>query len=705
MKSYLLVLSFMVVLVNSYAQDTLSGDYGKLHILKGKHIVKSVVNVTDELIVDKDAKVEFINTGAIVCGGTVNIDGENHNIEFYGQKNHEGVGFIFNTSNDKSIYIKNAIFRNLQMPMFFDFGWKRNLVLINENIFTHNIGRVSTIQVLNPPFTYAIDSAYIEFDLSNNLFSDNNASIYFEDLKSEQMNIKINNNVFTNNLVFGSKNYNIATNIFYGRLDQSSSRFTATLSNNSFISNHLVDILTDTIVQQANIGIYGTDKNFSARKNFWGTNDKELIYQSIYDQGKNYNLPRVDVDPILIEPGKGLYTHVYNVRNAKSRSEIADTIPNVNKISTYLLKSNNPIDYSKAVVKYIYLNNDTTVNEVEKVVKFSVTKMDPTTSQVTFTDSIDFKHPNGYFKITNLIDQNNIYVSDVKLGYRKHLLDYYTRKYIQDSLINLRVKDATAKIDSNAADIIKYVEPPFKKHFEFGFTTGGVIFRGTVGNSNLFKSEVNMHNAITVQYHFKSRLSVGVDFAYFKLSGNDFSSSIADQIARGFAFETTMMSVSPSINYEFGESYLYKRKRRFKNVIGIGAEFSQFNPTGTYMGVKYDLQKLGTAGQYLDPAAKPYSLTTAGIFFTYKINFEISKNNTIGFFVAYHSSFTDYLDDVGADLYPNSQALFAKGGAAAVYFSNPTSDAIVAGRKRNFPTSPTDSYIHYGISFTKKILH
>ena len=99
----------------------------------------------------------------------VNIDGENHNIEFYGQKNHEGVGFIFNTSNDKSIYIKNAIFRNLQMPMFFDFGWKRNLVLINENIFTHNIGRVSTIQVLNPPFTYAIDSAYIEFDLSNNL--------------------------------------------------------------------------------------------------------------------------------------------------------------------------------------------------------------------------------------------------------------------------------------------------------------------------------------------------------------------------------------------------------------------------------------------------------------------------------------------------------------------------------------------------------
>ena len=67
------------------------------------------------------------------------------------------------------------------MPIFFDFGWKRTKINISNNNFIENVGRVSIIQVLNPPFSFAVDQGSIEFNLENNLFSNNNAPVYFED--------------------------------------------------------------------------------------------------------------------------------------------------------------------------------------------------------------------------------------------------------------------------------------------------------------------------------------------------------------------------------------------------------------------------------------------------------------------------------------------------------------------------------------------
>jgi len=706
MKLQITIFIILSTFIRVFAQDTLQGDYSSLHILKGKHIIKSVINVNDELVIDEGATIEFLSPGTIVCNGKVEINGKDHNIEFYGSKNREGVGFIFNNANDKSIFIKNAVFRNLQLPLFFDFGWKRNLVEINDNIFTHNLGRVSVIQVLNPPFSYSIDSSYIQFNLLNNLFTDNNASIYFEDLKSDQLNANISNNIFANNFIYGSKNYNIATNMIYGRVDQSNTRYSAILKNNSFVSNNLMDIITDTIVQAANFGIYGTDKNFSAKGNFWGSTNKEAIYTAIYDQSKNYSLPRVDVDPILRSPGKDLSTHIYEVSDAKNPLITIDNIASkLNTINSFILKSNNQLDFTNSTLIYHYLKNDTSTSELEKTIKFSVVKDNINTSHLNLRDSSEYSNPNGYLLFSNLKDLNNKVVPDVKIGYKKYLYAYWVRKLIQDSLLNLRVKDATAKVDSNADEIIKYNEPPFRKSLEYGLGIGGVIFRGTVGTDNLFNSEVNLHNSLIVNYNFKPKLTATLKLSYFVLSANDFNSPNADQIARGYFFQTPMFSISPSINYTFAEANLIKKsKKKFTNSIGTGIEYSFFNPTSTYMGVTYDLQKLGTGGQFNDSVAKPYSLKTFGLFFSYRIKFDIAKNINLSFIAEYHKSFTDYLDDVGADKYPDPNVLLSKKGAPAVYFSNPTSDYISTGRLRNFPTSPSDNYLNFGISITKRLL-
>ena len=95
------------------------------------------------------------------------------------------------------------------MPLFFNFGWKRNSVNISDNNFIENTGKVSIIQVLNPPFSFIADQGSIEFTVKNNLFSNNNAPVYFEDLKSDFIKLSIVNNTFAGNTVYGFKNYNI----------------------------------------------------------------------------------------------------------------------------------------------------------------------------------------------------------------------------------------------------------------------------------------------------------------------------------------------------------------------------------------------------------------------------------------------------------------------------------------------------------------
>ena len=191
----------------SFGQDTLAGNYPLLSIKSGNHVIKSVVTVKGKLDIEAGAKIELIEPGIIVCEGSVNIKGElNNKIEIFGKFNMEGVGIVIkdlDSNINSTIDIRYATFKNLQLPLFFDFGWKRKGVNISDNYFLNNIGKVSVIQVLNPPFNFNLDSSYIDFKVKNNVFTGNNAALYFEDLKSDHINYDISNNTIVGNNVYG----------------------------------------------------------------------------------------------------------------------------------------------------------------------------------------------------------------------------------------------------------------------------------------------------------------------------------------------------------------------------------------------------------------------------------------------------------------------------------------------------------------------
>ena len=708
--SAVMILSFVCAVTQSFGQDTLAGNYPVLSIKSGNHVIKSVVTVKGKLDIEAGAKIELIDQGIIVCEGALNIAGElNNKIEIFGKSKVEGVGIVIrglDSTSNSNIDIKYATFKNLQLPLFFDFGWKRAGVNISDNYFINNIGKVSVIQVLNPPFNFNLDSTYVDFKVRNNLFSGNNAALYFEDLKSDHINFEISNNAIVGNNVYGFKNYNISTNVLYGRVDQLFSRFNPKIENNSFAFNYLVDNITDTIVHLANFGVYGTDKTINFKNNYLGSSNKDVIQKSIYEQSLNYNAPKVEFEPFLSIPSEINPSHVYEINNLDN-SYLQDTIIINDPLKGVVLKSNNTLNYSKAKFGYTYFKDDSSLKMVDTTVTYDVQPNGKST-KLTITKNVNSAKKIGYYKIEDITDAKAGYVPEVKVGYIAYLIDLRRRKLIAEFLKDKKTEDSL-KMPPPPADSIKNqfqkIEAPLKSRLEFGLYTGLAIFNGTISQSSLFSNDKNLFNGLNINYTIFSNISASMTIASFKLSNSDANSNNNEQQARGMNFTTSMLGISTSVNYDFVDNRLYTKARKIRPSIGFGLDVNSFSPSGTYNGVEYKLQPLGTGGQLIDSTKKAYSALALGYFFNFKVKYQINRFNSVGLHMSIHKSLSDYLDDVGPDLYPSvDQILKSKveNKDVALYFSNPTSRNVV-GQYRNSPNSARDGYINFGIFYSRRL--
>ena len=709
-KSAIIILIFVCAATHSFGQDTLAGNYPFLSIKSGNHVIKSVVTVKGKLDIEAGAKIELIEPGIIVCEGALNMKGDlNNKIEIFGKLNIEGVGMVIkglDSNSNSTIDIRYTTFKNLQLPLFFDFGWKRAGVNISDNYFINNIGKVSVIQVLNPPFNFNLDSSYIDFKVKNNVFSGNNAALYFEDLKSDHINFEISNNTIVGNNVYGFKNYNISTNVLYGRVDQLFSRFNPKIENNSFAFNYLIDNITDTVVHSANFGVYGTDKTIDFKNNYLGSSNKALIQKGIYDQTLNYNAPKVDFEPFLSAPSEKNPSHVFEINNLDN-SFLQDTIIIKDPLKGVVLKSNATLNYTKAKFGYTYFKDDSSLKKVDTTVTYDV-QPNGNTTKLTITKNVNPAKKIGYYNIEDIIDNKGGYVPEVKVGYIAYLNDLRRRKLLDELLKDKKTADSL-KLPPPPADSIKNqfqkIEAPLKSRLEFGIYSGLAIFNGTISQSSLISNDKNLFNGFNINYTIFSNLSASMTIASFKLSNSDANSNNNEQQARGMSFVTSMFGVSTSFNYDFVDNRLYTKARKIRPSIGVGLDVNSFSPSGIYNGVEYKLQPLGTGGQLIDSTKKAYSNIALGYFFNFKIKYQINRFNSIGLHMSIHKSLSDYLDDVGPDLYPSTDKIVnskIENKDAAIYFSNPTSRNFV-GQYRNSPNNAKDGYINFGIFYSRRL--
>jgi hypothetical protein len=236
-------------------------------------------------------------------------------------------------------------------------------------------------------------------------------------------------------------------------------------------------------------------------------------------------------------------------------------------------------------------------------------------------------------------------------------------------------------------------------------SSGGVIFLGTISNANYFQNDINVYTSVSFNYKMYSNLSLNLSVANFKLSNTDYKSGNNEQLSRGMSFTTNMMSVSPSLEIDFVNNRLTTKEKNWRPSIELGVDLISFNPTSIYKGTTYNLQSLGTGGQFLDSLSKPYSLITQGYFLDAKLKYQITKRNSIGIHFSIHKSLSDYLDDVGSDAYPDPAKIYKTSKTfpeAAVYFSNPTSRTTNYGQLRNSPNSASDIYLIFGVFYSFK---
>lgn len=707
----IMIIFFMITSLNASGQDTLAGDYTTLSIKKGLHFIKETITIKGKLTIQPGAKIEFSDPGVLVCEGEVSIIGDKDDkIEIYGKPKFHGAGLVIrgvDNNNISNVEIKNTVFTGLQLPLFFDFGWKRTLVNITDNYFINNIGKVSVIQVLNPPFNFNNDAGSIEFKIEHNLFSGNNAAVYFEDFKSDHVNLSITNNTFYGNNIFGFKNYNISTNILYGRADEIFTKYVPFIEQNSFVFNYLIDNNTDTIVHTANFGVYGTEKKIKLAKNYFGSKNKQEILNGIYDQTINYNVPKVELDPFLDQPNEFNPTHIYSILNLDN-TILKDTMIIKEPLKGFILKSNNQVDYSKAILNYTYFKDDSSLKKIDTVIKFDV-QPNGLDARFNTTSTIANTKKMGYYTLSNILNKNGAYVPPVQLGFIAYSNDLRRRTLLAEVLKSTIIADSIKK-PITPTDSIKNtfqkIETPFKSRFEVGLLTGGSIFLGTISKKgSILGNDMNMLLGVNVNYLLFSNLSAGLSIESFKLSNSDAKSNNNEQLARGMSFSTSMLSISPSINYDFVDNRLYSKAKKIKPSIGLGLDIVSFNPTGVYNGTVFNLQPLGTAGQYSDSTKKPYSTLAFGYFMNFKVKYQINRFNSVGLHMSYHVSMSNYLDDVGPDAYPSVSSLLKSkivNKDAAIYFSNPTARNVV-GQYRNSPDGASDSYLNFGIYYSRKL--
>jgi hypothetical protein len=174
------------------------------------------------------------------------------------------------------------------------------------------------------------------------------------------------------------------------------------------------------------------------------------------------------------------------------------------------------------------------------------------------------------------------------------------------------------------------------------------------------------------------------------------------KIARGMSFKTPVMGAIISFHYSLKNNLVYGSKTRLIPEISIGAEYIKFNPQGLYKGTWYDLQPLGTAGQTISGSTlKPYTLSSIGVPVSISARLILNKHTVFSFFGQYHFLMTDYLDDIGSDLYVSPTQIQSSNPAypeAAIYFSNPSNRTLKSGQLRSAIGDANDGFLSLGVN-------
>ena len=726
----LMLLSF---LQRGIAQDTLSGNYGSLTLAKKTYIVNEVISISDDFVAEPGATIRISNGASIICLGSVRFSGSpTDRIRVTSTKGQAGNGLVIQDTKNNEIQFQFVTFDSLSIPILFSDSWFRTNVFIRNCQFINNQGSQAVVQVMNPQIPFSDNPPISTLEISQSLFAGNNAPLRFEDFRSDNMKISINGNTFSGNKISGYAQYTYSNNILFGKLDQMQTKYAANISGNSFAYNYMRELDADTIVQQAHMGIYGSGDSLLVPNNYWGDYDEAEIRKHIFDYKSNYTSPKLAIQPFLQAPSDTIPPHIFGVINAGSGKMVnkqamkfindrwqlvgdsSNPVTNLYSLRQGLravqLISNRPVVARTMSVHFIYAKDSVTT--ADTVISPGAYKKDIATKntlQLNFTLPVDtlFKSRPGYIIVRGLEGEQGEFVPDVYIGYESFLKSMFSKRVQLGIGRGGGGKGTGMEMDSAFR---KRSRPPvivseYKKKYEIGIMAGNAIYYGTLSNSRLFANDYNSAFGLQLRYSLKKNLSVSVSYLMATLTGSDLRSGDTSKISRGMSFRTKTSTVSVMFEYDFFNNQIYSSNQRFRPSIGFGFDYIMFTQEGQYLGEWYPLQPLGTGGQTIAPAggtaAGPYATSSLGAPVGAQLRYYVNKKTIFSFFATYHLAFTNYLDDVGPDAYPDPIRIGQANPdnpARAQYFANPTNRFTKPGQLRSGAADVSDGFFTFGFT-------
>ena len=232
---------------------------------------------------------------------------------------------------------------------------------------------------------------------------------------------------------------------------------------------------------------------------------------------------------------------------------------------------------------------------------------------------------------------------------------------------------------------------------ELGVSLGTMYY---IGDLNQFRPfyETNLAGGLMYRFNYHSRLTLRFNYTYGSLDADDKDSKITINKNRDLNFHTDIHELVGGIEFHYLPFQL--GHKRYPGTAYILAQCGAFymNPKINYNNQEIALQPLGTEGQM---RGQRYDKVQFCIPIGLGAKFSLGKSASFSFDVAIRKTFTDYIDDVGATYYPNTNLIPSLNGTLAGSISNQSIDGTRYGIRGNSRTS--DWYVYAGAMLTFRL--
>lgn len=211
------------------------------------------------------------------------------------------------------------------------------------------------------------------------------------------------------------------------------------------------------------------------------------------------------------------------------------------------------------------------------------------------------------------------------------------------------------------------------KYFYVGVAAGAATYHGDLDDDfgiKFTKPGLGLVGGYKFHPHMSLRLSILQGWIG---ASDDRARSDIPRIRRNLSFRSTLTEGSLQLVYEFfANNRKYKYRPQYTPYLFAGVSVFAFNPQAQLGDEWFDLQPLGTEGQFLSNCAdcpEPYSLVQVAIPMGGGIRYKLTDRIDLNLEIGFRKTFTDYIDDVSGN-YPNLEQLRAEKGEVAALLSD-----------------------------------